>query len=209
MTLRRPTLLLPALLALAVLAGRAPDAHAQVAWDSPFLVGTETPAGWGFYVSDPTPGGGIGVMTTWRSADAPGGTGFRLGLAEDPTDDLAVFAGVDVSGRLLTADEEVPVDVVWVGGAGLGARDGVLLSFPIGVAVGRAFEAEEVWFHPYGSPRVVLDARFGGEGGSDLDLELAVDVGVDLAFDPTWTVRFGGTIGERRALAIGLSLVVL
>lgn len=208
MTLRRPILLL-AVLALVVWMGRAPEAQAQVAWDSPFLVGADTPAGWGFYVSDPTPGGGIGVMTTWRRSDAPGGTGFRLGLAEDPTDDLAVFAGVDVSGPILAAGEDIPVDVIWITGGGLGARDGILASFPVGIAVGRAFEAEEVWFHPYASPRVVLDARFGGDEGSDLDLEVAVDVGMDLAFDPDWTVRFGGTIGERRALAIGLSLVVL
>ena len=209
MTTRPWALLASLVLALGGWAATPDAARAQVAWDSPFLVAPQTPAGWGFYVTDPSPGDGVGLMTTWRRTDAPGGTGFRLGLAEDPADDLAVFAGVDLSGSLVTADEEIPVNVAWVGGAGLGVRDGMLVSFPIGVAVGRAFETDEVWFHPSVSPRVVLDGRFGGEGSSDLDLDLAVDVGVDLGFGPSWVVRFGGTVGQRSGLAIGLSLVVL
>jgi hypothetical protein len=63
-----------------------------------------------------------------------------------------------------------------------------------------------VTFLPYVTPRVVLDAFLGDEndGEDDLDLELAVDLGLDLRFTPQFLIRFGGTIGDRDGVAIGL-----
>jgi hypothetical protein len=185
----------------------AAPAKSQVAWDSPLMVAPNTPAGWGLYLVDPHPGGGIGVMTSWRSATAPGGLGFRLGLAEGRRDRLAVYGGLDVSGMLLRRSPDFPMDMAWVTGAGLAVGDDVLLSFPLGIALGRDFDADNVWFNPYVSPRLVLDAFFGDD--SDLDLRLVMDLGLDLAFDPGWAIRFGGSVGDRSALAIGMSFRVL
>ena len=187
------------------------EARAQVAWDSPFFVAPASPAGWGIYLVDAAKRGGIGVMTTWRASDAPGGLGFRIGLAEDRVDDLSVFGGLDISGYLLRTSNEVPVNVAWVAGAGLGIGNAALLSFPFGVSVGRDFQADGVWFNPYITPRVVLDAWMGSDrpgrrdGGSSLDLGLAVDLGMDVSFDPGWAIRFAGTLGDRGALGIGVS----
>ncbi len=183
----------------------APGAQAQVAWDSPGLVAPSTPAGWGVYLVDPHPGSGIGVLSTFRGSSGPG-VGYRIGLAEDRRGDLSVFGGVDLSGMLLRASNDFPLDIAWVTGLGLGLGDRAVVSAPLGVSLGRALESDGVWFNPYVAPRVVLDARFGS--GSGLDLHLAVDLGIDVSFDPGWAVRFGGTLGDRNALAIGLSFRV-
>ena len=194
---------LTALLAAAYFLLAASPGAAQVAWDSPLMVAPNTPAGWGVYLVDPSPGGGIGVLSTWRASTAPGGLGFRLGLAEGHRDRLAVYGGLDYSGMLLRSSADFPMDVAWVTGVGLGVGSNAILSAPLGVSLGRDFEADGVWFNPYVTPRVVLDAHFGGNG--DLDLGLVVDLGIDLAFDPGWAIRFAGSVGDRSALAVGMS----
>lgn len=195
---------------LMALSGAAlvPDAaRGQVSWETPLMVAPETPAGWGVYLVDPSPGQGVGVMTTWRGSSAPGGIGYRLGLAEGRGDDVSVYGGFDLSGLVASASNEFPVNMAWVVGAGLGVGDDVLLSLPLGLAFGRSVQADQVWFNPYVAPRVTLDAWFGD--GSDLELGLSVDLGVDISFDPGWHVRFGGSIGDHEALAIGINFRVL
>lgn len=182
--------------------------ESQVHWESPFMVAPNSPAGWGLYLVDPAPGSGIGVLSTWRGSAAPGGIGFRLGLAEGVRGELAVYGGFDASGFLLRRSQDFPMDLLWVTGAGASVGDRAFLAFPLGVSLGREFEADGVWFNPYASPRVVLDARFGDDD-DDLDLDLAVDLGVDIGFDPGWTIRFAGTVGDRSALAIGMNFRVL
>ncbi len=190
----------------------APGARGQVAWDAPLLLGPNSPAGLGIHLTDPAPGAGIGAMATWRGSPAPGGIGLRAGVAEGFGDDLAFFGGADVSGYLLRADEEMPVDILWVTGAGLGVGDYVLVSFPLGVSVGRTFSEEGLGFTPYASPRLVLDGHLGRDepapGGSaddsELDLGFVVDVGADLDFGTSWTIRFGASLGDHEALSIGM-----
>ncbi len=184
----------------------ASQLRAQVAWDGPMLVSPSAPAGWAIYLVDPSPGDGIGVLATWR---AGGPLGYRLGLAEDPGDKVSVYGGVDYSRPLMRASDDFPVDVSWFTGGGVGVGDGVLLSVPLGVSFGVEMEAEGIWFHPSISPRVVLDAPIGGERPrDDLSLDFAVDLGIDVSFDPGWAVRFGGSIGDRSAIAIGISFRV-
>lgn len=185
----------------------APAAEAQVAWEAPLMVAVDTPAGWGVYLADPSPGGGIGVLSTWRPRTAPGGLGYRLGIAEDRGDDVSVYGGLDYSGLIVPATEEFPLNMAWVLGAGLGVGDDVLLSFPLALAFSRSIQADEVWFNPYIAPRVTLDAFFGD--GSELDLNLSADLGVDISFDPGWAIRFAGSLGSRDALAIGISFRLL
>lgn len=190
-----------------LLAAHPADTSAQVAWDAPMLVAPSTPAGWALFLVDPAPGDGIGVLTTWRGG---GPFGFRLGLAEDRADQVAVYGGIDYSGALIRASADFPLDANWFLGGGISAGDNVLLSFPAGVSLGREIQAEGVWFNPYLAPRVVLDAWIGRDGpGDNMNLEFALDLGVDIAFDPGWAVRFGATIADRSALAIGFSFRVL
>ncbi len=181
----------------------AGPAKGQVAWDAPLLVSPSAPTGWGVFLVDPAPGSGIGVLGTWRGTEA---LGYRVGLAEGPGGRLAGYGGVDVSGPITRASASFPLDVDWLTGVGLGVGDAVLISVPLGLTVGRSVEADGVWFNPYVAPRVVVDAWMGSDRPRDgLHLNLAVDLGLDVAFDPSWTIRFGASIADRDALAVGLS----
>jgi hypothetical protein len=179
------------------------SARGQVAWDSPMLLPPGVGEGFGIFLAD-VEGGGLGAIATWR---APGWNfGIRGGIAESPGDDVGILAGFDVSGSLVRSSNDFPLDVDWLFGAGLGVDDGVRLSAPIGLSTGHTFDADGVSFLPYITPRVVLDAFLGDDDGrdDDLNLDLAVDLGLDIRFSRDFLVRFGGTIGDRDGVAIGL-----
>lgn len=179
----------------------------QIAWDSPLKLGSGTPAGWGLHLSDPAGGSGVAVLSTFRSQDGPG-IGWRLLLGEDRNNTLSVAGGVDLSGILIRHRDDFPVDLIWVAGAGLGIGESVLVSAPLGLGVGRVLEVDGIRFHPYLTPRVILDAPLGGGRDNEMSLEFGVDLGMDLNFDPGWALRFGATLGDRSAMSIGISFRV-
>lgn len=190
-------------MALGAVLATAGQASAQVAWDAPFLTPPRVQPGLGFYLTDPA-AGDIGFVGTWRAPGKSRNLGFRLGLANDWRDELSVFGGVDVTGVLTRSSSEFPLDVDWVFGAGLGVGDFARISFPLGLTAGHTFEADGVRFTPYLTPRVSLDARMGGGVKSNVDMSFSVDLGLDIAFQPTWRIRFGGSFGDRDAVALGI-----
>lgn len=191
---------------LLLLAGAlfASEAQAQVPWESPLMVGPGSPGGLSILLADP--GAGIGVFAHWMSGAERNRLGFRLGLAEEggPNDDLAVFGGVDVSGPVLSHSRDFPLDLAWVGGVGAGVGSNTLLSIPFGMAFGRVITSEDVWFHPYLTPRFIVDAYLGDGTRDDLDLGFALDLGADFAFSGSWAFRFGASVGDRDGIAVGL-----
>ncbi|MEX2528012.1 MAG: hypothetical protein WEA09_10285 [Gemmatimonadota bacterium] len=202
----RSGFLLAPVLALTMLGG-AESGSAQVSWDAPLLVAPTNPGGLGLYLLDTHPGDGVGFMGVWRPGEGTGPLGYRVGVGEGFQGRLSVFGGVDIRGSFIRATEEVPVEVVWVAGAGLGVGDGLAVSFPLGLSAGSVFQLEEVALSPFISPRVVLDAHLGDDHPRDRDgltLGLAVDLGVDISMTPDWTLRFGAVVGDRSGLAIGV-----
>jgi hypothetical protein len=182
-------------------------ASAQTAWDSPLLLPPRPQPGLGIYLAD-MHAGGLGVLGAWRSSTW--NYGLRFGLSEGSGDeDVAVFGGVDYTGLINTATSDFPLDVDWLLGAGAGISDGVRFSVPLGLTLGVSFQGEDARFVPFMTPRVVLDAFFGNDArGSDLDLDLAVDVGLDLRLmrGPMAgkSIRFAASLGDRDALAVGV-----
>lgn len=184
-----------------------PAAVSAQAWDSPMLMPPRAVDDFGIYLVD-LAGAGVGVMGTWRS---PGyNFGLRAGIAERSDDGIAAFGGVDYNGAINRATDAFPLDIDWVLGAGLGAGDGVLVSIPLGLSAGHTFTGDGASFTPYVTPRVVLDAFFDSPAEDGLDLDFAVDVGLDLRLGRASnalsgvTIRFGGTLGNREAVAIGV-----
>lgn len=195
---------------VAALAATGP-AQAQIAWDSPIAVHPYQTPGWTVWVAD-TDRSDFAVLGQWRGATGETDFGLRAGIGEDAFDDVAVFGGVDVTGPLLRQDDP-SFGLDWVAGGGFGVSDDVLLSIPFGIVAGWNIPLENATLQPHVGPRVILDAWIGdddppgpGRDDDDLDLELAVDLGFDLAFDSGWTLRFAGTAGDREALAIGIGL---
>src|SRR5690606_34176441 len=95
----------------------------------------------------------------------------------------------------------------WVVGAGIGVSDGAALSVPLGLIAGHTFRAEGALFTPYVSPRAVLDLLSGGDGPEDdteADLERSGGVGVDLRRARDFRIRFGGPLGDREGVAVGV-----
>jgi hypothetical protein len=182
-------------------------ASAQTAWDSPLLLPPRPQPGLGIYLAD-MHAGGLGVLGAWRSSTW--NYGLRFGLSEGSGDeDVAVFGGVDYTGLINTATSDFPLDVDWLFGAGAGISDGVLFSVPLGLTLGVSFQGEDARFVPFMTPRVVLDAFFGNDvRGSGLDLDFAVDVGLDLRLmrGPLAgkSIRFAASLGDRDALAAGV-----
>ncbi|MBI4521606.1 MAG: hypothetical protein HY701_12270 [Gemmatimonadetes bacterium] len=178
----------------------------QVAWDAPYLVAPIPQPGFGIYLTEPDPGD-LGVLMSWRPVGAWRGIGLRFGIADGPgPGDVSGLAGADFYGSMNRSSQDFPLDVSWVAGVGLGFGDFVLVSLPLGVSLGHTFSGEGVEFVPYLSPRLILDGYFGRDfPDDDLDLALAVDLSVDVAFSPALTIRFGATFGDREALAIGLA----
>src|SRR5690606_26726913 len=105
---------------------------------------------------------------------------------------------------------DFPLDIDWVLGVGVGIQNMARISAPLGLSLGHTFPAEGATFTPFVTPRVVLDAFLGddddgpGRRDDDLDLNFALDIGLDLQFSTDLTVRFAATLGDRDGVGIGL-----
>ena len=175
--------------------------QAQVKWDSPFLAAPRPKPGFGIYLVD-LDVGGVGAMVTWQPT--PTSWSLRGGLAESPRNDIAAILGADVSGPITRSSSQMPLDIDWVLGIGAGIAEDVVVSVPAGVSLGHTFQGDGASFTPYATPRVILDGWFGSPG-DNLFLGFAVDLGLDLQLQGNWRIRFGGSIGDREAIAIGVA----
>ena len=176
---------------------------AQVAWESPFFMPPGSAPGLGIYLVDHEPGG-LGALFTYRRASAPVGVGLRGGLAEEAGGGLSFLGGVDIAGSLVPASNDVPIDVMWVIGAGAGIGNEIWIAVPAGISVGATIEGEGVTLVPYATPRVILDVITGP--GDDLFLNFAVDLGLNLSFNPNWELRFAATVGDHEGVAVGVNV---
>lgn len=178
-------------------------AVAQIAWEAPPLVSPAAPAGVSLFLFNPH-GGDLGGLLTFRHAAGPVGMGYRLALADDNSDGIAISGGLDFSGYLSRAVEGSEVDVMWWSGAGLGVGDETVVTFPIGAILGWTGGDGSTTLSPYGGGHLALD--ISSVEGDNVDLSGAVDVGLDLGLSSGWLIRFGATFGDRDAIAIGFLL---
>ncbi len=84
----------------------------------------------------------------------------------------------------------------------------MVVTLPMGVSAGRSWTSGAVWLAPYVSLGLALDLALGGEAPEDeFTVSPASDVGLDFALDPArrMIVRVAMSLGDRQALAVGLS----
>lgn len=188
-----------------VLALSATPAGAQVAWDAPPLISHAAPSGLSIFLASPA-GGDLGGLVTFRHAAGPVGLGYRLVIAEEdgPDEEVAVAAGIDVSGFLARAMEGSEVDVIWWSGAGFGIGDETVVSIPIGALVGWSGDGGDAVLSPYAGGHLSLD--ISSADGDNVDLSGAVDLGLDITLSSSLVIRFGASVGDREAIAIGVRL---
>lgn len=180
-------------------------AAAQIVWDTPSMMRPGAPSGLSILLLEAHPSDELGAMVGWRSAAAPAGLGFRVGLGEEADGDLAAMFGLDVSGGLGALDPEIGrPEVLWWSGVGLGVGDEVLASVPLGIVLGWRGAGDGLTFMPYLGGHMALDVMSGP--GDDLDIDGAVDLGMDLGFRSGLMFRLGVGIGGRDALAVGVRL---
>jgi hypothetical protein len=189
----------------------ASDVSAQVPWESPHLLAPSSAAGVSVMYVDYglRPNDGRGMLLTWRGSDAPQGFGLRVAGTLPSEDDIRLSGGIDIAVPMYAHTATFPLDVVWTSGLGASYGDYFAAGLPIGVAAGRVFAGDNVWFQPYTSARVVLEGYFGDDGPDEsFGFALAADAGIDASFHRSRVIilRTAMSLGDRRALSIGIQL---
>ena len=192
------------LTAAVMIAALAVPASAQIKWDSPPLISPVVPAGLSVFVLNAA-SGDLGALATLRQTAGPVGIGYRAAIAEeDGSGDIAFAGGVDISGFLSRAVEGSEIDVIWWSGAGLGFGNETLFSAPVGIILGWSGSGTDVILSPYAGGHVTLD--ISTDDMNKVHFDGSVDLGLDVVLASGWMVRFGATIGDRDALALGIKV---
>jgi hypothetical protein len=191
--------------------GSGTAASAQVPWESPQLLAPATQAGVSVLYVDYglSPDDGTGLVLTYRGSDAPRGFGLRMAGTFPQQDDVRLSGGVDVTVPMFDRPPTLPLDVVWTSGIGAAFGDYYSIGLPVGISGSRVFAGDHIWVQPYTSARVVLEGYFGPDHPDEsFGFAVAADAGIDLSLHRSRVViiRTAMSLGDRRALAIGLQL---
>ncbi len=203
-------------LAVATVLGMVPvAADGQILWDTPRLIGPESPRGVGFYWirSSSLALETDAAMVTLPLPGMGGSLSLRGGVGVDSDDQLSGFAGIDVRAPLARHTPEQPLDLEWTAGIGAGGGTDdaqyIVVTLPMGISAGRSWTSGSIWLAPYVSLGVAFDLNVG-DAAPDEDFRVtpAVDIGIDLALDPgrRFIIRAATSLGDRQALAVGLSV---
>ena len=142
---------------------------------------------------------GTSILAQWRE-----GMGTRsqlsldVGLADGDFADSYFLLGGQFGHQLLTASQDMPIDMMLTAGANVAIGDPFsLLRIPFGVSVGHRFPLESgMSITPFAHPRVTYD-RCGdcGIDGAESDIGVDVDLGADFRFTQQLSVRIATTLG--------------
>lgn len=187
------------------------SARAQFAWETPRMLGPDTPGGFAVHwlQAETLPGDDQGVMVIWQPPGLPEGVFLRGGAGTGAGDETAGFGSIDVRTRITNAREGQPLDIAWIAGAGVGVGETLLFTVPVGLTAGRSWASGSVWFSPYMGIGAAMDYRRSLDDDIDIDDEFDVypsaDIGVDLSLDPArrLILRVGASLGDRQAIALG------
>ena len=185
---------------------------AQLAWETPRMLGPSSPGGLAVHwlQAETLPGDGEGVLVVWQPPGLPDGVFLRGGAGTGAGDETAGFGGVDVRSPIASARPGQPLDLAWIAGAGVGVGEYLLFTVPVGLTAGRNWASGSVWFSPYLGVGLALDYRRALDDedavpDDEFDVYPTADLGVDLSLDPgrRFVIRAGASLGDRQAIALG------
>jgi hypothetical protein len=199
---------IPGLALVLLLASRA---AAQIAWDTPRLVGPESPTGIGLHWmrAESLPGDHNAVFGSFSLPRAGGAVTVRGGIGTGVAAENAAFGGIDLRAAIARHTDAQPLDLEWSGGAGIGVGEYLLASVPVAVSAGRSWASSTVWFAPYVSLGATVDWRHGDSDfvpDDEFEVQATAGIGVDMSLDAArrFVLRVAAALGERQAVAVGL-----
>ena len=136
----------------------------------------------------------------WNNHDI----GFRGGFI-DVGDNTGALLGGSYRARVITHSRDFPLDGALTAGVGVQLiEDFTSGLIPVGLSLGRRFEAEdsEVSFVPYAHP--VLALAFGD---NEEDLLFGMGLGVDVRISETLDIRVAGALFDYEGISIGVSWI--
>lgn len=186
---------------------------AQVAWDTPRMIGPSSPSGLGFYwlKAETLPGDDDAIFTTFGLPGTGGSVLIRGGVGYGVDGQESVFGGVDLRSPIARHSESQPLDIEWTAGAGLGFGEYWLFTVPVALSAGRSWSSGSVWFAPYVSLGAVFDYRYGNSDlvpDEEFEIGSSAGLGADISFDSArrFILRAAASLGDRQALALGLAI---
>jgi hypothetical protein len=189
------------------------QASGQIAWDTPRLIGPESPSGLGVHWmrAEVLTGDGDALFGTWGLPGSGGAVSVRGGIGKGVGNQRAAFGGVELRAPLARHTDTQPLDLEWSGGAGVGVDEYVLVTVPVSVSAGRSWSSGAVWFAPYVTVGAALDYRLGDSDFApeeEFEVQATAGLGVDLSFDAArrFVVRAASALGDRQAVTVGLMI---
>lgn len=201
--------MLVVLLAVLLAAAAAAPATAQLAPDAPRLISPQGSGGVGVHLlSVPTePGTDRAVLLTWALRTLPDGVRLRAATGNGIGNRSAIALGLDAQAPILRA-QSLPLEVTWQGGIGVSTGRYTLVSLPMGITTGLAWQSGAVVLAPFATGGLVADLRRGRDAPSEeFRMRGNAELGFDLSFDRERSVvlRAAHVLAGRRSSSLGLA----
>jgi hypothetical protein len=117
--------------------------------------------------------------------------GLRLGVADFDTDDTVISLGGELRSPINAGT--APVDLAFIAGVQALVGDGSSVGIQGGISLGHTFVSPGLTVTPYLAPRLALS---DANPDDEFEADFLADLGIDLAFAPNLTVRFGAQLAD-------------
>ena len=197
------------LMEVALVAAVPSALRAPLAFETPRLLGPESPRGLGvhFVRAGTLPGDHNAILVTWSPPGLPESVSLRGGSGTGAAEVTSAFGGIDVRAPIVRRAPGQPVEIAWTVGLGAGVGEYTLLTLPLGLSVGRSWSWRALWGAPYVAAGAAVDYRVGNRAPEEgFEVSPSVDLGIDLSFDSSrrLILRAATSLGDRQAVAVGV-----
>lgn len=153
----------------------------------------------GLILSFPS-GGSTAFEGAYRFASGPKlDIGFRGGVLDADAGDAVFLLGAEARLRVITHNQDFPLDGAFIFGAGAGLSDNSVLILPAGLSLGRRINIEDsqVSIVPYVQPTMFITV------GDEADVHFALGIGGDFRLTKRFDARVSVGVGDVEGFSIG------